>query len=339
MTTHRCSRQKPSRPFQGFTLIELLVVVAIIALLISILLPSLSRARAQARTTVCASRLAQITKAMLMYSEDYAEAPPFILRGDGGDPNWHDDPGNSDNWGKETWLAASSTMEWIYVRPEEEWLDNGDPEVLKSGTLYTYTRFDEIYKCPDYDRIGRPEKDQNAFNFTRNLLGQKAELGPNPLEDIAIYTGALKLSSPYNSARLPMMFDEAWDCYVGWAEGYGWVWGGHDPVLDLWNSCVGQYHGAGKLGWVWKPERGAPPHVNDVEPNVPAKSGSVGYYDGHVGLDRDPIPNLDHYGGRPPTMLGFGGVLGFPYDEAYAYWIEDMIYAQQGKTLDQWAGM
>ncbi len=62
----------------GFTLIELLVVVAIIALLISILLPSLSKARAQARTAVCASRISQLAKAMLIYSEDLVEGPPFM---------------------------------------------------------------------------------------------------------------------------------------------------------------------------------------------------------------------------------------------------------------------
>ena len=51
---------------RGFTLIELLVVVAIIALLISILLPSLSKARAQSRTTLCASRIGQLGKADLV---------------------------------------------------------------------------------------------------------------------------------------------------------------------------------------------------------------------------------------------------------------------------------
>lgn len=55
---------------RAFTLIELLVVVAIIALLIAILLPSLSRAREMARRAVCASNLNQIGKAMLIYAQD-----------------------------------------------------------------------------------------------------------------------------------------------------------------------------------------------------------------------------------------------------------------------------
>ncbi len=58
---------------KAFTLIELLVVVAIIALLISILLPSLSRARELAKRAVCASNLRGIGQGMHIYANDNQE--------------------------------------------------------------------------------------------------------------------------------------------------------------------------------------------------------------------------------------------------------------------------
>ena len=55
---------------KGFTLIELLVVIAIIALLIAILLPSLARARELSKRTVCGTHLKSIGNAGEMYSND-----------------------------------------------------------------------------------------------------------------------------------------------------------------------------------------------------------------------------------------------------------------------------
>ena len=109
----------PTRGARAFTLVELLVVIGIIALLISILLPSLNRARAAAFATVEVSQLRQMQTAHVMYvndndsflidagldhdHDDHAES--------GDDDDDHDDHGAGEQGG---WIV---TLERYYTDP------------------------------------------------------------------------------------------------------------------------------------------------------------------------------------------------------------------------------
>lgn len=59
------------RRFRGFTLIEVLVVIGIVLVLAAMLFPVFARARGNAHSASCVTRLSQIAKACRMYSDDY----------------------------------------------------------------------------------------------------------------------------------------------------------------------------------------------------------------------------------------------------------------------------
>lgn len=82
---------------KGFTLVELLVVIGIIALLISILLPSLNRAREQANRVKCMNNVKQIGGAMLLYANENKQQFPRTQWNAGGGPTvvWDTSAGTS----------------------------------------------------------------------------------------------------------------------------------------------------------------------------------------------------------------------------------------------------
>jgi prepilin-type N-terminal cleavage/methylation domain-containing protein len=63
---------------RAFTLIELLVVIAVIAIISSLLLPSVSRAKESGRRVACVNNLRQVNLAIHLYADDYNDSLPVL---------------------------------------------------------------------------------------------------------------------------------------------------------------------------------------------------------------------------------------------------------------------
>jgi prepilin-type N-terminal cleavage/methylation domain-containing protein/prepilin-type processing-associated H-X9-DG protein len=241
----------PSGIFRcGFTLIELLVVIAIIAILASMLLPALSRAKARAHQIKCVNNLKQLTLSAKMYQTDFGKAIAY---------------GSVDSIWMRTLIANYASVKAIRLCPVAE--QPADP----ASTTAAAGRADKAWKW------------HSSASGETNLLGSYAMNGwLYTFQGASTYVNEREKYFPSdavgNTAMIPAFMDGVWpDAWPKATDG---------AVPNLYTGNPDPNTAPGYMGRILvarhggKSAQAAPQNVN-VTQALPGKI-TMGFVDGHV---------------------------------------------------------